>query len=80
MRMIDFPGLVSPQVVRIRREKKLDRVTTIREIKPDWVVLRFVECEWLARSGSAAAFEQNDDLKRTFNVNEQLDRYRFRPG
>ncbi len=39
-KIVDFPGLVSPQVVKLMKEKKLSLFSLIPDIQPDWVVLR----------------------------------------
>jgi hypothetical protein len=80
MRMIDYPGLVSPEVVRLRREKRLDMDTVIPEIVPDWVILRPSELEQLRKSSAGQAFDENYTLIQVFDVTQNLDRYRFIPG
>ena len=39
-KMLDYPGLCSPEVVNVLKDKKLNRATVIPELKPDWLVLR----------------------------------------
>jgi hypothetical protein len=39
-RMADWPGLVSPEVVRLRRDYRLRFAGLIRELRPAWVVMR----------------------------------------
>jgi hypothetical protein len=45
-RMLDWPGLVSPEVVRLRREGH-DLHTVIPVLKPEWVVLRPADADRL---------------------------------
>jgi hypothetical protein len=87
MYMKDFPGLVSPEVVKIRRRLPSDAQTarTARylipaELKPDWVVLRSIEYQNLARLGMSEAFEKDYALVKEFNVEDRLRQYKFLPG
>jgi hypothetical protein len=87
MHMTDFPGLVSPEVVRIRRGLPSDRFSiamarylVIPELKPDWVVLRHVE---LNRFAALPVFEQfQKDYKpvHQFDVVAKLNSYGDFPG
>jgi hypothetical protein len=45
-RMLDWPGLVSPEVVRLRREG-YDLHTVVPVLEPEWVVLRPTEADHL---------------------------------
>src|SRR5207244_7957708 len=40
MVMEDYPGLASPQVVQLQREKNVNEIGLIRELMADWVILR----------------------------------------
>jgi hypothetical protein len=44
--IVDFPGLVSPEIVRLRREQHLGFSNLIGPVQPDWVVLRPWEVGW----------------------------------
>jgi hypothetical protein len=48
--ILDYPGLVTPEVVRLRRDKGADYVMTIAELRPDWVVVRAEEYQNVMRS------------------------------
>jgi hypothetical protein len=75
-RMIDFPGLVAPEVVRLRREKQVNLISAIKELQPDWVVLRLFEFRKLSESApDREAFEKLYRVEAKFNVNEVLDQY-----
>ena len=87
MRMNDFPGLVSPEVVRIRRRLPSDemsaraaRYLVLEELKPDWVVLRSIEYNNLGKLPAMESFEKNYTLAREFNVEDRLRQYSFLPG
>jgi hypothetical protein len=80
LRMIDFPGLVSPQVVRLRRDKGLNKATLTTEILPDWVVLRPMEYEAVRNSTAFQVFRENYSIAKVFDVRPSLERYAFIPG
>lgn len=79
MRMIDWPGLAAPQVVKLRRER-FDRNSVIFELMPDWLVLRKGEIQKLVAAGLGPALEQNYGLASQFDVTPALNSYRFIPG
>jgi len=80
LRMIDWPGLVSPEVVRLRHDKGLNRATLITEIFPDWVVLRPMGYEAVRNSVAFQAFQENYSIAKVFDVTPSLNRYAFIPG
>jgi len=74
-KMIDYPGLVSPQVVRLlKQNKNLDFYTLVPEIKPDWIILRPREA---ARMSALEYFQKNYAYIKTFSVLDNLRRYKF---
>jgi hypothetical protein len=87
MRMNDFPGLVSPEVVQIRRRLPSDdnsaraaRFLVLGEFKPDWVVLRAIEYEHLGRLPVKESFKKDYSFVKEFDVNNRLRQYGFLPG
>jgi hypothetical protein len=75
--ILDWPGLVAPQIVQIRREHHVDEETLIPYLMPDWMVLRPDE--------ERAAFripEVRDryTIVRTFDARPNLDKYSYIPG
>ncbi len=78
--MIDWPGLVTPEVVRLRDVKRLDMFTMIPELTPDWVVLRQSEFLEMSRSGMASFFKDNYILAKEFDVKDRIEHYSFLPG
>lgn len=87
MQMKDFPGLVAPEVVEIRRRLPHDaqslrtaRYLVIPEIKSDWVVLRSIEYENLAKLGMLPAFQKDYTLAKEFSVEDRLRQYEYLPG
>ncbi|HEY4308831.1 MAG TPA: hypothetical protein VGN12_05210 [Pirellulales bacterium] len=78
MRMIDWPGLVAPQVVELRRERELDQLGMIFAIHPDWVVLRNTEYDELGQR--LEPFLEEYSLEMIFDVSENLRAYGYRPS
>jgi hypothetical protein len=80
--MHDFPGLASPTVVRLRKEKSLRSLASvIPELLPDWVILRGVEYQDLKKQTEIAkSFQEHYELVREFDASERLARYSFVPG
>jgi len=44
-RMLDFPGLCTPEVARLRKDRGLTMATIVPELKPEWLVLRGYEAD-----------------------------------
>ena len=70
----DWPGLVSPEVVRIRREFNLPPypwgwVRAAEKLRPDWIVARVTENELLKHS---AALTGGYKLVKVFNASEAI--------
>ena len=87
LRMDDFPGLVSPEVVRIRRKLPPNmqpagayRLLVIPELKPDWVVLRRDEYELLRNSPLFEQFKKEYVLRREFDISDKLAEYASLPA
>ncbi len=66
LRMYDYPGLSSPEVVKARRKVGNDWAKIIEELKPDWLVLR--PCE-------IGTITQNDQelLTKKYSIAYALD-------
>jgi hypothetical protein len=87
MQMRDFPGLVAPEVVKIRKRLANKETTmgdakyrVLEELKPDWVVLRTLEMQQLAALPMFEEFKKNYALVKKFDVFDNLARYSFLPG
>ncbi len=78
MRMIDWPGLVAPQVIEARREHGLKQLNTIFALHPDWVVLR--QKEYTDLGALVEKFEKEYELAAVFDVTERLQAYGYRPS
>jgi hypothetical protein len=71
-RMLDWPGLVSPEVVAVRRKLSIKTGYTwlevARALKPAWIVARRKEAEAMQNSGLLRDYE----LERIFDVDDQI--------
>jgi hypothetical protein len=77
-RMRDYTGLVTPEVVRLIREKHLDYYTIPRDLQPEWVVLRLRE--YLAMEANHPYFREKYTTAAIFENNDELNRHVFIPG
>lgn len=74
----DWPGLVSPRVVQLRRRwKMMNQVTIIPHLMPDWIVLR--PREW---TGAAKLPQLRGRYKivKIFDARTKLREYPYIPG
>ena len=76
-KIIDFPGLVSPNVVKLKKEKGLNFYSMINEIKPDWIVLRPGEARTFEHLGFT---QENYTFVKKFSTYEDLLKYPYLPG
>jgi hypothetical protein len=81
LKMLDWPGLVAPEVVRLHSEKKAPSMSAIiPDLQPDWVVLRSWEYDQLLKSPALDFFQKNYTLVKVFDVTSKLKQYSFIPG
>jgi hypothetical protein len=78
--MHDYPGLASPIIVNLRREKHLELLTLIPHVRADWVVLRPHEFRSLIRSDDGRTFQSEYELVQQFDAFPRLEQYGFIPG
>ena len=76
LKMLDFPGLSSPEVVTARRRAKLRGYPEvwselIPDLKPDWLVLRPYESA-VVRQHNPAIFTRDYELAMVFDVRPQV--------
>lgn len=78
LKMLDFPGLASPEVVAARRHAgSSDWGVLIEQLTPEWLVLRAGEAE---RVFKRPAIARQYEVVRTFDATERLNAYRWIPG
>jgi len=65
LKILDFPGLVSPEVVKARREQKAGFHELPAILKPKWIV---------ARSNEIAGFQAIQAVARSYEVAKVFDR------
>jgi hypothetical protein len=70
--MLDWPGLVSPSVVELRREQGLDLYTVVPALHPEWLVLRPRDAEVMMRQPYCG---QHYRLVQVFDARSELDKY-----
>ena len=75
----DWPGLVSPEVVRLVKEEHLNEATVAVTLKPDWMVLRPYEIDEM-RKFAGPFLSGEYELVKEFDVRDRLNRYSFLPG
>jgi hypothetical protein len=74
----DWPGLVSPRVVQLRRRwKMIDQVTIIPQLMPDWIVLRPPE---LSRAAELPQLRHRYKIVKVFDARAKLREYPYIPG
>ena len=78
LRIHDYPGLVSPTVVRARKEEGPDMGHVINAVRPDYVVLRPVESRRI-KHFFPNLLEANYTLVKIFDANKRLNTYRWLP-
>ena len=77
--VLDFPGLVTPKIIKARRDKHLMSIMELLpDIQPDWVIVRPRE---IRDSGASAEyFKTHYRLVETFDVQSNVEAYAFLPG
>jgi len=76
-RILDYPGLCTPEVVRLVKEKKLDFYSVVPELKPEWLVFRLGEA--LAASKNPY-ISRNYRVVKVFDATDRINQYGFIPG
>jgi hypothetical protein len=75
--VVDYPGLVSPEAVRLLVRKRLTMATLLPEIRPEWVVARDLEASEMS---AVPEFRQDYELVKTFDVRPELFQGTKMPG
>jgi len=76
-KMLDYPGLVSPEVVRAARQKPNDFPSIGLRLKPEWMVLRPIDEKIMSFNDD---FARHYKPVKVFDVTDRLDTYSFLPG
>ena len=80
LKMYDFPGLSSPEVVAARRSLETDSYAEIiNYLRPEWLVLRPYEIDQAEATYSELLTQTYAPVK-TFDVSEEISSYDFLPG
>ncbi len=80
LKMFDYPGLSSPEVVAARRKAGSDSYRgLIAELDPDWLVLRPSQVNEIILHNGRAQLEKYKIVK-IFDASKRLDDYCFIPG
>lgn len=83
LRMLDYPGLAAPEVVAARRRAASHSYpfcwpALIRDLKPDWLVLRPVE-EKIVSERDPVLLTRDYERVRTFDASPEIGRLQFVP-
>jgi hypothetical protein len=78
MHMLDWPGLVSPRIVQVRREGSPGQGGMIFVIRPDWVVLR--DSEYGKMDPLREWFQATYSLEAVYDARERLVQRGLSPG
>ena len=75
LKMLDYPGLCSPEVVAARKQGG----SIIKALRPDWLVCRPEEAQDVSRA-LGDFFTQNYRVARIFNARPAVEAREFLPG
>ena len=78
-KMLDFPGLVSPEVVELVKRDKLNYASVIDKLQPEWVVARTEDYYWKLLPGSSY-FRENYEVVILFDSIYEIDALGYIPG
>jgi len=76
-KVIDWPGLVTPDVVRLRREKGVSFFDLPEAIRPDWLILRPREVQEMEQQ---PFFRDHYVFEKKFDVSQEIEQQGFLPG
>ena len=77
-KILDWPGLVSPEVVSAVKKEKLDYCTVVAKLRPDWVVARIFD-HWNLITRSAY-FRDNYDVVIVYDSVDEIGNLGYIPG
>jgi hypothetical protein len=73
----DWPGLVCPEIVRMRKQLDVDRIEILPHLMPEWLVLRRQELELASQLRFP---NETYEIVREFDARPVLDAYGYIPG
>ncbi len=80
LKMLDTPGLCSPEVVAAEKRLKTTRLPEIvPAVHPDWLVLRPREAEAI-REGAPGWLSEHYSVAKEFDASERIASYHWLPG
>ncbi|MDB6169794.1 MAG: hypothetical protein JWM88_2658 [Verrucomicrobia bacterium] len=79
LKMLDYPGLSSPEVVAARRAGHRPHADLIAVLQPEWLVLRPDQARGIA-ADRPELLTKDYRLEHGFDVRAQVDSIRFLPG
>lgn len=77
LKILDWPGLVSEEVVASRERNQNDFMLVVQDLKPDWLVVRPARLFVLS---SDAWVKEHYEIVKIFDVIDQLDAIPILPG
>lgn len=78
-KMLDFPGLVSPEVVKLVKKDKLNYASVIEKLQPEWVVAR-TEDQCFKLLPNSAFYRDNYKVVAVFDSIDAIDNLGYIPG
>lgn len=76
-KILDYPGLATPEVVKLCKKNNLSFITLVPELKPEWIVLRGGEYLQMSRLDY---FRNNYHLIKVFDATDGINNYPYIPG
>jgi hypothetical protein len=73
----DWPGLVTPEIVKLHHDLGVDRITIIPHLMPEWMVLRPWE---MAGALQFPEVKEKYQVVKTFDARRRLESYGYIPG
>jgi hypothetical protein len=77
VKILDYPGLVSPEVLQAARQAPRDFASIGMRLKPEWMVLRPAEVTAMSRNPEFAALYKEVQV---FDATERVNSYGYIPG
>jgi hypothetical protein len=81
LKLYDYPGMTAPETVAARRQLKTeDFLELVKELRPDWIVLRPKDEELAGMWRKDSVYlKQNYRVMKAFDAKDAIDSARFKP-